>query len=62
MMSVSSVSWSHCFIVSPPLCVPECGAPVSVAGPAGGLVLPAQVWLSDMSLDCIGDQQTGAGP
>lgn len=33
-----------------------------MAGPAGGIVLPAQIWLSDMSVDGIRDQQTRAGP
>lgn len=45
-----------------PSCVIECGPPVSVEGPASCLVLLAQVWLSDMSMDSIRDQQIGAGP
>lgn len=44
-----------------PPCVPECRAPVAVAGPASGPVLPAQVWLSGVSLDVFRGQQTGAG-
>lgn len=40
----------------------ECGAAGLVAGPAGGLVLPAQVWLSGVSLDGLRDQQARAGP
>lgn len=43
-------------------CVSACRAPVSVAGPACGLVFPAQIWLSDLSVDGIRDQQTRAGP
>lgn len=37
-----------------------CRAAVSLAEPACSLVLPAQIWLSDLSMDGIRDQQTGA--
>lgn len=44
------------------ICISEYRAPVFMAGPAGGLVLPAQVWLSGVPMDGNRDQQTRARP
>lgn len=54
MLSKPSCLWS--------LRVSECGAAVSVEGAARGALLPAEVWLPGVPLDCVRDQQTGAGP
>lgn len=42
--------------------VSECRAAVFVEGADGGALLPAEVWLPGVPLDCVRDQQTGAGP
>ena len=43
------------------LCFTDCGTEIPLEGPASGAVLSSQVWLPDLSMDGVRNQQIGTG-